>query len=42
MSHGKTDFLLILKVQSCKIYNDKYMIASKQITSTVIFAFIAL
>ena len=30
-----------LKVQSCKLYNNKYMIASKQITSTKIFAFIA-
>ena len=30
-----------LKVQSCKLYNNKYMIASTQITSTEIFAFIA-
>ena len=29
-----------LKVQSCKLYNDKYMIASIQITNTEIFAFI--
>ena len=28
-----------LKVQSCKLFNRKYMIASKQITSTEIFAF---
>ena len=25
--------------QSCKLYNDKYMIASTQITNTEIFAF---
>ena len=30
-----------LKVQSCKLYNNKYMIASTQITSTEILAFIA-
>ena len=30
-----------LKVQSCKLYNNKYMIASTQITSTEIFAFSA-
>ena len=30
-----------LKVQSCKLYNSKYMIASTQITNTEIFAFIA-
>ena len=30
-----------LKVQSCKLYNGKYMIASTQITNTEIFAFIA-
>ena len=30
-----------LKVQSLKLYNDKYMIASTQITNTEIFAFIA-
>ena len=29
-----------LKVQSCKLYNNKYMIASTQITNTEIFAFI--
>ena len=28
-------------VQSCKLYNNKYMIASTQITMTEIFAFIA-
>ena len=31
----------MLKVQSCKSYNNKYMIASTQITNTGIFAFIA-
>ena len=30
-----------LKVQSCKSYNNKYLIASTQITSNEIFAFIA-
>ena len=30
-----------LKVQSCKLSNNKYMIASTQITNTEIFAFIA-
>ena len=30
-----------LKVQSCKLYHDKYMIASTQITNTEIFAFTA-
>ena len=29
-----------LKVQSCKLSNNKYMTASTQITSTEIFAFI--
>ena len=29
----------ILKVQSCKLYNDKYLAASTQITNTNIFAF---
>ena len=33
--------LQYLKVQSCKSYNNKYMIASAQITKTEIFAFIA-
>ena len=31
----------LLKVQSCKLRNNKYMIASIQITNTEIFAFIA-
>ena len=31
----------MLKVHSCKLYNNKYMIASTQITNTEIFAFIA-
>ena len=30
------------KVLSCKLYNNQYIIASTQITSTVIFAFIAI
>ena len=30
-----------LKVQSCKLNNNKYMIASTQITNTEIFAFTA-
>ena len=30
-----------LKVQSCKLYNNKYMLASTQTTNTVSFAFIA-
>ena len=31
----------LLKVQSCKLYNKKYMIALTKITNTEIFAFIA-
>ena len=31
----------ILKVQSYKLYNNKYMIASRQISSTEVLAFIA-
>ena len=31
-----------LKVQSCKLYNNKYLIASTQVTNTDIFAFIAI
>ena len=34
--------LLFLKVQSCKLYNKKYKFASTQITSTEIFALIAI
>ena len=30
-----------LKVQSCKLYNNKYIIASTQITNTEVFTFIA-
>ena len=30
-----------LKLQSCKLYNNKYMIALTQITNTEIFAFVA-
>ena len=33
--------LLTLKVQSCTLYNNKYMIALTQITNTEIFALIA-
>ena len=32
---------MILKVQSCKLYNNKYMFTSAQITNTESFAFIA-
>ena len=32
---------LSLKVQSCKLYNKKYVISSTQITNTETFAFIA-
>ena len=31
-----------LKVQSCKLYNNKYMIASTQIPNTESFAFIVI
>ena len=31
-----------LKVQSYKLYNNKYMVTSTQITNTEIFAFIAI
>ena len=31
----------LLKVQSCKLHNNKYVIASTQITDTEIFVFIA-
>ena len=37
----KNKELIHLKVQSCKLYNNKYMIASTQITNTEIFAFIS-
>ena len=30
-----------LKVQSCKLYNNKYMIASTQITNTEVFALVS-
>ena len=33
--------LNILKVQSCKLENTKYMIASTQISNAEIFAFVA-
>ena len=32
--------MLSLKVQSCKLYNNKHRIASTQIKNTEIFAFI--
>ena len=35
------DNFMNLKVQSYKLYNNKYMIASTQIRNTEIFAFIA-
>ena len=31
----------ITKVKSCKLHNNKYMIASTQVTNTEIFAFTA-
>ena len=34
-------YLQIHFVQSCKLYNNEYMIAPTQITNTEIFAFIA-
>ena len=36
-----TKCLFALKVQSCKLHNNKYIIASTQITNNEIFAFIA-
>ena len=33
--------ILLLNVQSCKLYNNKYMITSKQIRITENFAFVA-
>ena len=32
---------MYLKAQSCKLFNNKYMIASTQITNTEMFALIA-
>ena len=37
----KSRYFPTLKAQSCKLCNNKYMIASIQITTTEIFAFIA-
>ena len=37
----KNKELIHLKVQSCKLYNNKYMIASTQITNTEILASLA-
>ena len=36
-----TCFVIILKVQSCKLYDNKYMIASTQIIHAEILAFIS-
>ena len=33
--------ILYLKVQSCKLYDDKYVITSTQTTNTEFFSFIA-
>ena len=33
------NLMIALKVQSCKLYNNKYIIALAQITNTGIFAF---
>ena len=33
------NLMIALKVQSCKLYNNKYIIALPQITHTEIFAF---
>ena len=33
------NLMIALKVQSCKLYNNKYIIALTQITNTEIFAF---
>ena len=40
-SLNRTFSAQMAKVQSCKLYNNKYMIASTQITNTEIFAFVA-
>ena len=37
-----TEIRELLKVQSCKLYNNKYMTASTKITNTEIFAFMKL
>ena len=34
-------YAVFLKVQSCKLYSNKYMIASTQVTNTATFTFIA-
>ena len=39
-SHNNIFYKTILKVQSCKLYNNKCMIASTQTTNTEIFALI--
>ena len=38
---NKKSYVTYLKVQSCKLCNNKHMIVSRQITNTEIFAFIA-
>ena len=40
ISTAPSIFIPLLKVQSCKVYNDKSMIALIQITNTEIFAFV--
>ena len=34
-------FRVVLKVQSCKLYSDKYMVVLTQITNTELYAFTA-
>ena len=41
ITHPANKWKFLLKVQSCKLYNNKYVIASTQITNTEIFEFIA-
>ena len=38
--NNPVDEKVLLKVQSCKLYNNKNMIALTQITSTEIFTFV--
>ena len=38
---AKLGLVFDLKLQSCKLYNNKYMIVSTQIKNTEIFAFLA-
>ena len=41
-AHEKCNLEEKLKVQSCKLYSNKYTIASNQITKTEIFAFLVI